>query len=145
MTALGASMLVTRGTNKSTSGTFRGLRGKTPGTEEFPTTQALSLEHVTVLRDRALSLQPPEVGCRLDTYLGIDVGSVSTNLVLIDSCGNLLKEIYVPTAGRPIEVVSAGLREIKEELGARVNIRGVGTTGSGRELIGELTGAEPTP
>ena len=34
------------------------------------------------------------------------------------------------------------MREIKEELGARVNIRGVGTTGSGRELIGELTGAD---
>src|ERR1019366_8360292 len=79
---------------------------------------------------------------RLDAYLGIDVGSVSTNLVVIDSTGNLLKEIYVPTAGRPIEVVTAGLREIEEELGARVHIRGVGTTGSGMELIGELTGAD---
>jgi predicted CoA-substrate-specific enzyme activase len=78
----------------------------------------------------------------VDAYLGIDVGSVSTNLVVIDSAGNLLKEIYVPTAGRPIEVVSAGLHDIEEELGARVNIRGVGTTGSGRELIGELTGAD---
>jgi predicted CoA-substrate-specific enzyme activase len=142
MTALGASMLVAGGTDKSTTGTFRRLRGKTAGTEEFPTTQALSLDHVTLLRDSVLPLQLPEAGCRGDTYLGIDVGSVSTNLVLIDSMGNLLKEIYVPTAGHPIEVVSAALREIEEELGARVNIRGVGTTGSGRELIGELTGAD---
>ena len=142
MTALGASMLVAEGTDKSTMGTFRRLRGKTADAEEFPTTQALSLDHVTLLRDRVLPLQLPEAGCRVNAYLGIDVGSVSTNLVVIDSTGNLLKEIYVPTAGRPIEVVSAGLREIEEELGARVNIRGVGTTGSGRELIGELTGAD---
>ncbi|MFI5108293.1 MAG: acyl-CoA dehydratase activase-related protein, partial [Terriglobales bacterium] len=46
------------------------------------------------------------------------------------------------TQGRPIEVVSAGLKEIEEKLGDRVNIRGVGTTGSGRELIGELVGAD---
>jgi predicted CoA-substrate-specific enzyme activase len=98
--------------------------------------------HVTLLRDSMLLLELPEAGCRVNAYLGIDVGSVSTNLVVIDSTGNLLKEIYVPTAGRPIEVVSAGLREIEEELGARANIRGVGTTGSGRELIGELTGAD---
>ena len=95
-----------------------------------------------LLRDRVPPIQLPEAGSRVDVYLGIDVGAVSTNLVVIDSAGNLLKEIYVPTAGRPIEVVSAGLREINQALGARVNIRGVGTTGSGRELIGELTGAD---
>jgi predicted CoA-substrate-specific enzyme activase len=39
-------------------------------------------------------------------------------------------------------VVTAGLREIEEELGSHLHIRGVGTTGSGRELIGELTGAD---
>ncbi len=78
----------------------------------------------------------------MEAYIGIDVGSVSTNLVVIDPGGNLLKEIYVPTAGRPIEVVGAGLREIAEELGSRISVRGVGTTGSGRELIGELTGAD---
>jgi len=141
MTALGASILATEESSKRT-GTFRRLRAATAGAEEFPTTNALSLDGVTLLRDTAPPLHLPEAGSRVDTYLGIDVGSVSTNLVVIDSSGNLLKEIYVPTAGRPIEVVSAGLREIEEDLGARINIRGVGTTGSGRELIGELTGAD---
>jgi predicted CoA-substrate-specific enzyme activase len=143
MTALGASILAAEGNGKGTMSTFRSRQGETAGADDFPTTAALSLDHVMLLRDRVPPLQLPGAPSRrLDAYLGIDVGSVSTNLVVIDSRGNLLKEIYVPTAGRPIEVVSAGLREIKEELGSRVNVRGVGTTGSGRELIGELTGAD---
>jgi predicted CoA-substrate-specific enzyme activase len=142
MTALGASILATEGNGHGTSGTLRRVRAGSAIAEEFPTSEALTLDHVTLLRDRVPPLQLPDVGNRVDAYLGIDVGSVSTNLVVIDSSGHLLKEIYVPTAGRPIEVVSAGLREIKAELSAGVHIRGVGTTGSGRELIGELTGAD---
>ncbi|MGO8787639.1 MAG: acyl-CoA dehydratase activase [Terriglobia bacterium] len=78
----------------------------------------------------------------IESYLGIDIGSVSTNLVVIDAEGNQLKEIYLRTQGRPIEVVDRGLKEIEAELGDSLNIRGVGTTGSGRELIGELVGAD---
>jgi hypothetical protein len=54
----------------------------------------------------------------------------------------MIKEIYVRTMGRPIEVVTKGLADIAAEFGERVVIRGVGTTGSGRELIGELVGAD---
>jgi predicted CoA-substrate-specific enzyme activase len=54
----------------------------------------------------------------------------------------VLKEIYLRTDGRPIEVVSRGLHEIERDLGGRIRICGVGTTGSGRELIGELVGAD---
>ena len=95
-----------------------------------------------MLRESASHPTGPEANQRAEAYLGIDVGSVSTNLVVIDSAGKLLKEIYVPTAGRPIDVVTAGLREIDAELGSQIEIRGVGTTGSGRDLIGELTGAD---
>ncbi|MGA2074685.1 MAG: acyl-CoA dehydratase activase [Terriglobia bacterium] len=83
-----------------------------------------------------------QISNKTEAYLGIDIGSVSTNLVVIDAAGNLLKEIYLPTQGRPIEVVDRGLKEIEAELGAWLDIRGVGTTGSGRELIGELVGAD---
>nr|MBP7570712.1 hypothetical protein [Acidobacteriota bacterium] len=72
----------------------------------------------------------------------IDIGSVSTNLVVIDTERRVLKEIYLRTDARPIEAVAAGLRQIEQELGALVRIRGAGTTGSGRELIGELIGAD---
>jgi predicted CoA-substrate-specific enzyme activase len=83
-----------------------------------------------------------QISNKIESYLGIDIGSVSTNLVVIDAAGNLLKEIYLPTQGRPIEVVDRGLKEIEAELGPQLDIRGVGTTGSGRELIGELVGAD---
>jgi predicted CoA-substrate-specific enzyme activase len=81
-------------------------------------------------------------GRKVEAYLGIDIGSVSTNLVVIDHEGKLLHEIYLRTQGRPIEVVSAGLKEIEEKFGDRLEVRGVGTTGSGRELVGELVGAD---
>ncbi len=85
---------------------------------------------------------PSQISNKIEAYLGIDIGSVSTNLVVIDAAGHLLKEIYLPTQGRPIEVVDRGLKEIEAELGPQLEIRGVGTTGSGRELIGELVGAD---
>ncbi len=106
----------------------------------------LSLENVLLLRDhpdaRRTAPMPPPGARKLPVHLGIDVGSVSTNLALLDEEGRLLHGIYLRTAGRPIEVVGDGLREIDELYGGRIDVRGVGTTGSGRELIGELVGAD---
>jgi predicted CoA-substrate-specific enzyme activase len=142
MTALGASMLAAEGTRKPAAPSFPRLQIDSATANDFPSTEALSLAQVTLLRNTVSPAAPLASSGPVDAYLGIDVGSVSTNLVVIDSTGDVLKEIYVPTAGRPIEVVSAGLLEIEEELGPQIIIRGVGTTGSGRELIGELTGAD---
>ena len=105
----------------------------------------LSLKNVLLLRDhpeasRTASL--PSHGEMLSTYLGIDIGSVSTNLALLDEEGRLLHGIYLRTSGRPIEVVQEGLQEIDGLFRGRIVVRGVGTTGSGRELIGELVGAD---
>jgi predicted CoA-substrate-specific enzyme activase len=75
-------------------------------------------------------------------YLGIDVGSISTNLVLIDEQGNVLARRYLWTKGRPLEVVLDGLRDLPHEVGDKVEVIGVGTTGSGRYLIGEFIGAD---
>jgi predicted CoA-substrate-specific enzyme activase len=79
--------------------------------------------------------------CR-DSYLGLDVGSVSTNLVLLDEKGYVIDEIYTRTEGRPVEVVTRELLYWQDKWANRVNIIGVGTTGSGRELIGQLVGAD---
>ncbi|MDD5382507.1 MAG: acyl-CoA dehydratase activase-related protein, partial [Candidatus Margulisbacteria bacterium] len=75
-------------------------------------------------------------------FLGIDIGSISTNLVLLDENNKVIAKRYLMTAGRPIEAVKQGLAEIWEEVGDQVEIGGVGTTGSGRHLIGELVGAD---
>ena len=72
----------------------------------------------------------------------MDVGSISTNLVVIDKEKRVLAKRYLMTAGRPIEAVRIGLQEIGEEIGDRVEIKGVGTTGSGRYLTADFVGAD---
>lgn len=108
--------------------------------------EPLSLANVLLLRDHpaASRTEPlPDVGKgAIPAYIGIDIGSVSTNLALLDESGGLLHGIYLRTVGRPIEVVNEGLHEIERLFGGRIRICGVGTTGSGRELIGELVGAD---
>ncbi len=79
---------------------------------------------------------------RTRTFLGIDVGSISTNLVLIDDHGAVLARQYLWTKGRPIEVVLEGLKDLGERYGKVIDVIGVGTTGSGRYLIGNLVGAD---
>lgn len=83
----------------------------------------------------------PETGVT-EGYLGIDVGSLSTNLVVIDKNRNVLARRYLMTAGRPIEAVRRGMSEIGEELRDTVKIIGCGTTGSGRYLTGDFVGAD---
>jgi predicted CoA-substrate-specific enzyme activase len=75
-------------------------------------------------------------------YMGIDVGSVSTNLVVINPEGQVLANLYLRTRGQPIQVVQEGLRQIGKELGDDVEIKGVGTTGSARTLTGVIVGAD---
>jgi predicted CoA-substrate-specific enzyme activase len=79
---------------------------------------------------------------RLRAYLGVDIGSISTNLAVIDDECRLLAKRYLMTAGRPIEAVKQGLAEIGQEIGDRVKIAGVGTTGSGRYMIADYIGAD---
>ena len=83
-----------------------------------------------------LSEGPP-----VDAWLGVDVGSVSTNIVLIDGENRVLARRYLPTAGRPLEAVRDGLRMVLDVAG-RVTVRGAGTTGSGRHLTGDFIGAD---
>ena len=78
----------------------------------------------------------------IPAYLGLDIGSVSTNVVVIDEFGTVIHDIYLRTAGRPIEAVQQGLTEVERNWGSRLQVCGVGTTGSGRELIAEFVGAD---
>lgn len=79
----------------------------------------------------------------MDLFLGIDVGSVSTNLALIDSRGDLyLPPLYLRTRGQPVAVIKQGLGLLKENLAPRDRVCGVGTTGSARSLAGVLVGAD---
>lgn len=79
----------------------------------------------------------------MDLFLGIDVGSVSTNLVVIDPEGEMyLSPLYLRTQGQPIKAVQQGLSLLNERLTKKDRICGVGTTGSARALAGVLVGAD---
>jgi len=77
-----------------------------------------------------------------EVYLGIDVGSVSTNIVLIENNGAVLYSKYIRTNGQPLDSVKNGLKELNKEIGNEIIVKGVGTTGSGRQLIGVMVGAD---
>lgn len=79
----------------------------------------------------------PEKGCAL----GIDIGSTSTDLVLVGPEGELVDFQYLRTAGDPEGAVRKGLASIRERFGA-VRFTAVGVTGSGRERVGKRIGAD---
>jgi predicted CoA-substrate-specific enzyme activase len=78
----------------------------------------------------------------VEAYVGVDIGSISTNVVVIDRENRVLARRYLMTASRPIEAVKQGLLEVGKELGDKVIIKGTGSTGSGRYMTGEFFGAD---
>jgi len=109
--------------------------------ETVQDTRPLSSANVVQLRERVGVYVPPG-GEPLTAYLGLDIGSVSTNVVAIDEFGTVIHDVYLKTAGRPIEAVQQGLAEVERIWGSRLRVCGVGTTGSGRELVAEFVGAD---
>ena len=79
----------------------------------------------------------PEGGCAL----GIDIGSTSTDLVLVGADGELVDFQYLRTAGDPEGAVRKGLASIRQRFGD-IRFTAVGVTGSGRERIGKRIGAD---
>jgi predicted CoA-substrate-specific enzyme activase len=75
-------------------------------------------------------------------YLGVDVGSVSTNLVLLDESLSLRAKVYLRTQGNPVTAVQRGLFGIGSQLAEETEILGVCTTGSARFLTGVVVGAD---
>lgn len=73
--------------------------------------------------------------------MGIDVGSVSTNIILMDDDNNIHYKKYMRTQGKPIDMLKEGIREIELEK-KDANILGVGVTGSGRYLANIIVGAD---
>lgn len=76
------------------------------------------------------------------SYLGIDVGSVTTKAAVLDESDELVASFYCRTDGQPIVAVQKALKEVAEELTPEATIAGVGTTGSGRQLAGAMLGAD---
>ena len=68
-------------------------------------------------------------------YLGIDCGSTTTKLCLLDENDEILYSYYASNQGNPVEIVREQLTEIYKKCGDRVTIAGSAVTGYGEELI----------
>ncbi|MDA8226805.1 MAG: acyl-CoA dehydratase activase [Desulfitobacterium hafniense] len=75
-------------------------------------------------------------------FLGVDVGSVSTNIVLLGEDNNVHEALYLRTQGRPMQTIQEGLKILRSRIGEKAEIIGVGTTGSARQLASTLLGAD---
>ncbi|WP_326909077.1 acyl-CoA dehydratase activase [Sedimentibacter sp. MB31-C6] len=74
-------------------------------------------------------------------YLGVDVGSVSTDLVILDNSMNVIEKIYLRTRGNPINAIQEGFKILKNKYKG-IEIKGAGTTGSGRQIASTIIGAD---
>ena len=98
---------------------------------------ALPASSENTLSDPACTQFPVSGKCAL----GIDIGSTSTDLVIIGEHNELVDYQYLRTAGNPEAAVRKGLASIKERFGELV-FQAVGVTGSGRERVGRMLGAD---
>lgn len=77
----------------------------------------------------------------MNCYLGIDIGSISTKGVIIDDENNIISSSYIWTEGNPKVAVENLINNLKKELPSGYIVKGIGTTGSARKLIGMMLDA----
>ncbi|MBU0493140.1 MAG: 2-hydroxyglutaryl-CoA dehydratase [Chloroflexi bacterium] len=84
----------------------------------------------------------PETVDQQPAYLGVDVGSVTTKFAVLNERDEIIASLYTRTLGRPITAIQDGLRQIEQQIPPDLVVRGVGTTGSARQLSGVIVGAD---
>lgn len=75
-------------------------------------------------------------------YLGIDCGSTTTKLTLIDEDNKILYSYYDSNKGNPVEIVRNQLNIIYEKISDKIEIAGSAVTGYGEELIKHAFGID---
>lgn len=78
----------------------------------------------------------------MNLYLGIDEGSVTVKLALVDRAGDCVGSVYLRTHGQPVPALQQGLAQLRARLPAGAAIAGVGTTGSARYLAAAIAGGD---
>ena len=76
-----------------------------------------------------------------ECYLGVDIGSISTKGVVIDNDNNIIAKDYIWTEGNPINSVKNLIKSLKSQINDNYILKGIGTTGSARKLIGLMLDA----
>ncbi len=140
MGAIGAVM------HASENGLFSRSEVNIEKLRQYLTEKGKQEQYLEQLVDKNHSIQkevvPIDGSRKVNAFLGIDVGSLSTNLAVIDENNQVLARRYLPTASKPLNAIQIGLKEINEEIGSKIEIKAVGTTGSGRYLTGDFVGAD---
>ncbi len=84
-------------------------------------------------------------GERIPCYIGIDGGSTSTKIVVIDDEKRIVDKAYTLSCGNPLEDVKRLLMQIYQSArskGVLLDVKGVGVTGYAKDMIKELIGAD---
>ncbi len=111
--------------------------------EEFPRAPRLELRWTVFdVNDALPSWEGWDEKNPVPVYLGVDIGSTTTKYALIDESGRICHKCYVQTQGKPIEVTQNLLRTMLSDVGSRVRIKAVATTGSGRNVVGDFLHAD---
>jgi len=125
---------------------FAGFAALDPAARAHTTAQAamprLPREGVAFAERDPPVRNPQRQTRRIPVYVGVDVGSITTKVVVIDEAGAVLARRYLQTRGRPLEVVRQALFEVGAEVAERVTVMGVGATGSGRHLTADFVGGD---
>lgn len=138
--ALGTALQSLRSGRQNTVEAARLLSPAASRVDAVSRAKPLSLEHTAFDADN--TLPPPPGDGPISAYLGVDIGSTSTKYALIDEDGRIIHKCYVATQGKPIEVAQGLLRHLQAELGPRIRLKTVATTGSGRNVVGDFLDAD---
>ena len=76
-----------------------------------------------------------------ECYLGVDIGSISTKGVVIDNDNKIIAKDYIWTEGNPVNSVKKLIKSLKSQINGKYVLKGIGTTGSARKLIGLMLDA----
>jgi len=74
-------------------------------------------------------------------WIGIDVGSITCKVLVLDENEEVLTATYRRTRGRIVDAVKDGLAAVGDALSDR-QVAGCATTGSARRFVGTLVGAD---
>ncbi|GHU61765.1 2-hydroxyglutaryl-CoA dehydratase activator [Clostridia bacterium] len=122
----------------STAGLSDLLNVKHDNTQKQSSLSPLSTELIETLEE---NFAP----CTQEVYLGIDVGSVSVKMAVLNDQGHLCFKYYTNNESDPLAALTTCFHEFKEQFSQFSNspkILGVGVTGSGRDYIGRCIGAD---
>lgn len=78
----------------------------------------------------------------MKVYTGIDIGSVTLKIAVVDEVSRVVTWSYQRTEGRPVEALKESLKKSYQCLSEQVTIAGAGATGSARYLAGAMVGAD---